>query len=586
MSPPSGAERDELKRRTAELKQREQQLRARRDELAKQVAQEHWNLGGLAYEMAARDHFRLDLLVKRAAKLQEYDMELAEVDGKLKEVAAATPAPPAPAGAGSGKATGLWQNTTVLWASLLAVCLALGVGVGALTASKTSGSATSSTAPRAVAAQPVAPATSLQTQSTVSSTSASVSAATSRSANAAGHKKTTATAGSKRAANSAHKVASTRAGAETKSGAHAPAPGAPATSLPAIKHVFVIMLSDEPYANVFGPESKLTYLARKLEPKGELLVRYYGVAHEQLAGEIALISGQGPTAQTQTNCPTYTAITPATAGAYGQVLGQGCVFPHSTETIGDQLTAKGLTWRAYVQGLKAPSSGSRGACLHPALGAADPTATPTATGAAATFLDPFLYFQSVTGSPTCASHNVALAALHADLAKESSTPALSYIVPDRCDDAAPAPCAPGQSAGPADAETFLKKVVTEILASQAYRKDGLVVITTDQAPATGEYADSSACCGQPTFPNVPTSVGRSVRYCFRRLSRAARSRRIPTTRSRCCARLRTCLVWRTSATPRCPKSAPLPPLCSRPLPAGPSFTAGLRSERLRAARVW
>jgi hypothetical protein len=503
MSPPSSAEGDELKRRTAELQRREQQLRARRDELAKQVAREHWDLGGLAYEMAARDHFRLDLLVKRAAKLQEYDMELAEVDGKLKEAAAATPAPPSsppPAGIGS-------RNGIGLWVALLAVCLALGVGVGALTASKTSGSGTASTS-RPLAAQPIAVATSSQTQSTVSS--ASVSATASRSATTAGgHKKQTSksTAGTKPATSGVHRGASTGAGAESKAGANAPATGAPATSLPAIKHVFVVMLSDEPYASVFGPESKLTYLARKLEPKGELLVRYYGVAHEELAGEIALISGQGPTAQTQTNCRTYTAITPATVGASGQVLGQGCVFPHSTETIGDQLTAKGLTWRAYVQGLQAPSSGARGACQHPALGATDPTAAPTATGAAATYLDPFLYFDSVVGSPTCASHNVALTALHADLAKESSTPALSYIVPDRCDDAGPTSCGPGQSAGPADGERFVKKVVTEILASPAYRKDGLLVITTDQAPATGEYADSSACCGQPTFPNVPASVG-------------------------------------------------------------------------------
>lgn len=59
------------------------ELRRRRDELAEQVAELHWNLGGLTYEMAIRDHFRLDLLVRRAAMLQERDAELAEVERLL-----------------------------------------------------------------------------------------------------------------------------------------------------------------------------------------------------------------------------------------------------------------------------------------------------------------------------------------------------------------------------------------------------------------------------------------------------------------------------------------------------------------------
>ena len=44
----------------------------------------HWDLGGLAYEMAIRDHFRLDVLVRRAAVLQERDAELAEVERLLR----------------------------------------------------------------------------------------------------------------------------------------------------------------------------------------------------------------------------------------------------------------------------------------------------------------------------------------------------------------------------------------------------------------------------------------------------------------------------------------------------------------------
>lgn len=58
-------------------------LRERREALAEQVAQLQFDLGGLAYEMAIRDHFRLEVLVRRAAKLQELDAQLGEVDRLL-----------------------------------------------------------------------------------------------------------------------------------------------------------------------------------------------------------------------------------------------------------------------------------------------------------------------------------------------------------------------------------------------------------------------------------------------------------------------------------------------------------------------
>lgn len=58
-------------------------LRARREALAERVAELTWDLGGLTYEMAIRDHFRLDVLVRRAAVLQEADAELGETERLL-----------------------------------------------------------------------------------------------------------------------------------------------------------------------------------------------------------------------------------------------------------------------------------------------------------------------------------------------------------------------------------------------------------------------------------------------------------------------------------------------------------------------
>jgi phosphatidylinositol-3-phosphatase len=294
-----------------------------------------------------------------------------------------------------------------------------------------------------------------------------------------------------------------------KGSSPAPAPSSSSSKLPPIKHVFVIMLSDQPYASVFGPSSPSPYLSQTLEHRGELLVRYYAVAHEQLANAIALISGQGPTAETASNCPTYSDIAPATVGADEQVTGQGCVYPSSTQTLPGQLTAKHLTWRAYLEGMdEGASSGADGACGHPALGAAGggapiPAATPPAGLTYATFRNPFVYFHSLIDSSACASNDVGLDKLAGDLTNAKGTPSFSYIVPDLCHDASPTPCASGAPAGLPAAEGFLKQVVPEILHSKAYKENGLLAITTDQAPSSGEFADSSSCCGQPQFPNLP-----------------------------------------------------------------------------------
>jgi hypothetical protein len=142
--------------------------------------------------------------------------------------------------------------------------------------------------------------------------------------------------------------------------------------------------------------------------------------------------------------------------------------------------------------------------MHPPLGSADPSSSqPPSAEPFATFRNPFAYFHSVIDSRTCTSDVVGLGRLGGDLASARKAPSLSYISPDRCHDGDPTPCAPGQPAGLAAADGFLQEVVPKILASTAYRDAGLLIITVDEAPSSGELADSSSCCGQPRFPNLP-----------------------------------------------------------------------------------
>ena len=288
---------------------------------------------------------------------------------------------------------------------------------------------------------------------------------------------------------------------ESSGGGGSSVPPSTKAKLPPIKHVFVVMLSQEPYATAFGPASPAHYLSGQLEKRGQLLVRYYGVAHEALANEIALLSGQGPTEATAANCPTYTAVEPASTGADAQVLGKGCLYPSSTGTLMGQLSSRHFTWKAYVEGID-EGTAQPAACAHPALGAGEPAA-----GSYRAWRNPFVYFQAIAGSPACATHDVGMNGLGHDLADEARTADFTYIVPGPCDDGSPTPCAPGAASGMTAADAFLHRNVPLILNSKAYKKNGLLAVTVDEAPSSGEYADSSSCCGQPRFPNLPAPTG-------------------------------------------------------------------------------
>jgi hypothetical protein len=60
------------------------ELLKQRKRLARQFAELQWDLGGMTYEMASRDHMRLDVLVKQAARLQDVDAQLGQVERMLR----------------------------------------------------------------------------------------------------------------------------------------------------------------------------------------------------------------------------------------------------------------------------------------------------------------------------------------------------------------------------------------------------------------------------------------------------------------------------------------------------------------------
>jgi len=254
-----------------------------------------------------------------------------------------------------------------------------------------------------------------------------------------------------------------------------------------INHVFVINLENEDYATTWGPTSAAKYLNGTLVPQGVLLTKYYAIGHVSLDNYIAEISGQSPNPATQSDCVRYVEFDAHGTGAYEQALGRGCVYPASVSTIADQLNAAHLTWRSYQESMGTP-------CRHPESGTLDTTLVGINHNRYVTRHNPFVYFHSIIDGVQCAANVVDLSSLNADLASAATTPNLSFITPNLCNDA--------HDCGLAKADAFLQQWVPKIMASPAYKAGGMIVITFDEA-----LHDASACCNTPPSPNTPKPGG-------------------------------------------------------------------------------
>jgi hypothetical protein len=272
-----------------------------------------------------------------------------------------------------------------------------------------------------------------------------------------------------------------------------PAVAASAATLPPVRHVFVIVLENKEFAEWFGlGRTYNPYLTQTLPSQGILIPNYFGIGHSSADNYIGLISGQPPTADSKNDCPDPLRTQSPNADANGVAPGNGCAYPPNYLTIGDQLTAHGLTWKAYAESMPEP-------CY---LGHDAP-------GNYARKHDAFPYFQSVVGpvvdgkaTGQCLQDNVPLtdAGFEADLADPGKTANVNYIFPNECDDghsdcqgagANPVPEVGSETDEMGQYDAFLRKYVPMITGSKAFKQHGLLVITFD------EGYDPFGCCGEP-----------------------------------------------------------------------------------------
>ena len=281
--------------------------------------------------------------------------------------------------------------------------------------------------------------------------------------------------------------------------------------LPPVRHVWVIDLENEGVVQSFDNPSADPYLAVTLRDDGAYLANFYGIGHDSADNYIAQISGQAPDTQTQNDCGVWNAFEPTNdvVAPYHQLKGNGCVYPASVQTLGNQLTRANQTWKAYLQDMGNDSARDHTtetaqgpACGHPAVGAADLTEGAEVGDQYATRHEGFMYFASVTGNQGyCDAHVLSFQPLTNDLKKASTTPNFSFIAPNLCNDGHDSPCVNGDPGGLTQINTFLEGFVPQLLASPAYKAGGLILITFD------EGTTDTACCGETSgisasHPNV------------------------------------------------------------------------------------
>jgi phospholipase C len=207
--------------------------------------------------------------------------------------------------------------------------------------------------------------------------------------------------------------------APTRSPAISPNPSPapiPSHRVAANSHVFVIVMENRGYDQAMSGR----YTA-SLAQQFAVATNYHAVAYPSLPNYLALTSGE----------------------TWGVADDGYHRLPEAG--LGAQLTAAGIAWRAYMEGMT-------GSCMN--------SPYPYALKH-----NPFAYYGS-----SCPPEVVSFTHFNADMA--GTVPHFVWITPDLCHD--------GHDCPTAVADAWLAQTVPKILATSAWKDDGLLLITWDE----------------------------------------------------------------------------------------------------------
>jgi hypothetical protein len=222
-------------------------------------------------------------------------------------------------------------------------------------------------------------------------------------------------------------------------------------------HVAVILMENEEYGDIIGSHS--TPYINGLAHRYALATGMYAISHPSLPNYLALTGG-------------------ATFGITSDCT--DCSV-RATSII-DQLEAKGISWKAYMEQLPHPCFTGAGA------------------GDYAKRHDPFAYYTRIVGVPARCAHIVPLTQLAQD-ERTGSLPRFIWISPDLCHDMHDCP--------PATGDRFLAQLVPPLLHALGPR--GLLILTWD------EGSSDNGCCKLATGGHIATVLAGGLARAHARL---------------------------------------------------------------------
>ena len=271
--------------------------------------------------------------------------------------------------------------------------------------------------------------------------------------------------------------------------------------VPRYAHIFVIIEENQGLDDILNKPftPKLTALAKQYG----LATQYYGVVHPSEGNYVAMLGGDtfGIHDDDAYFCkPNSTE--PVCKRSRAPDYGDHTIHQPN---LADQLTAQGLTWKAYEESLPSPGAMD---VTYPKPG--NSQHLPAALYASKH--NGFMAFASVQNDPHRAGHIVGFDTLETDLSS-GKMPAFAHIVPNQCNDMhgvkgdnVPPDCTkenePGRIVrGDADAG----KLVDKIMHSPVWSAPGnsAIVITFDEASHHIYPGDPLGCCGwDPAKPSL------------------------------------------------------------------------------------
>ncbi len=260
-------------------------------------------------------------------------------------------------------------------------------------------------------------------------------------------------------------------------------------AMPRYDHVFVIVEENKNYEQILDPAAapNIAGLAARYGDAAQ----FFSEVHPSEANYVAMLGGD--TFGIHDDDAFY-----CRAGSTDRFCGGAAAPGYVDHTVhaphlGQQLEAKGMTWKGYYEDLPEPGSTAV---------IADPAYPGGGTGLAyyASKHSGFMNFAAVQADPRRAEHIVGFGQLDADLAADR-LPNFALIVPNQCDEmhglvgvGLPAGCSALDTAGlirRGDAE--VGELVRRIQATAAWRGAGNVAIVVTFDEGAGRVR--AGCCG-------------------------------------------------------------------------------------------